>query len=25
MPFDRGNADYLLECFDRIMHEDAVR
>ena len=25
MPFDRGNADYLLECFDRIMREDAVR
>lgn len=25
MPFDRANADYVLECFDRIMHEDYVR
>lgn len=25
MPFDAGNADYLLECFDAIMHEDMVR
>ena len=25
MPFDADNADYLLDCFDRIMHEDFVR
>jgi 4-aminobutyrate aminotransferase-like enzyme len=25
MPFDADNADYVLECFDRIMHEDFVR
>ncbi len=25
MPFDADNADYLLDCFDRIMREDAVR
>jgi 4-aminobutyrate aminotransferase-like enzyme len=25
MPFDADNADYLLDCFDRIMQEDFVR
>ncbi len=25
MPFDADNADYVLECFDRIMNEDVVR
>jgi len=25
MPFDADNADYVIECFDRIMHEDFVR
>lgn len=25
MPFDADNADYVLECFDRIMYEDVVR
>lgn len=25
MPFDEGNADYLLACFDQIMREDVLR